>query len=195
MRGKCRILLLKKYFDHLIKIDEKIYFELDKYLIKRSYKKGSFIKKPGEVDRYARFICTGFVSKQWPSKKGRNYRLRIFSPGQVASDFSSYFNDVPHDFSLKSITYCSTFELEKSLESQLLKEVPEIIPLASLINRRILMESIQWYQIFSMNREDGIKNLKENFSQVLNFFSDKDLGFLFKCSEYTIKKLKRNQFG
>lgn len=190
MGRSLRILQLKKHLDHLVRLDESVYFKIAPFLIEKRYHKGTLIKNPGEKDRFAHFINKGYVAKILPSKKGRDYRLRIFEPGKVAADFDSYFSDNPTDFGLKAITYTSTFELERELEPKLLQEVPEIIPLASAINRQILKESIQWYQVFSLSRSDGYRAMKSNFPEFMHFFSDKDLAFLFKCKEYQIKKIK-----
>lgn len=192
MGRNLRILLLKKHFDKLVWLDEKIYFRLEKYLVEKRYQKGSIIKKANERELYARFINTGYIAKMWPSEKGRDFRLRVFGPGKVAADFESYFSGQPSNYGLKAITYTSTFELHHSLEKKLLKEVPEVAPLATCINSQILMESIQWHNIFSLSRNDGYSFLKNKFSDYLQFFSDKDLGYLFKCSEQHIKKIKED---
>ncbi|EOZ91943.1 hypothetical protein A33Q_4036 [Indibacter alkaliphilus LW1] len=180
---------MKKHLDHLVRLDESVYFKIEPFVVEKRYDKGNIIKKPGEKDRFAHFINKGYVAKILPSEKGRDYRLRIFEPGKVAADFDSYFSDQPTDFGLKALTYTSIFELDRELEPRLLQEVPEVIPLASALNRRILKESIQWYQVFLLSRLDGYRAMKNNFQEFMHFFSDKDLAFLFKCKEYQIKKI------
>lgn len=191
MGRNLRILQLKKHLDHLVRLDESVYFKIAPFIIEKRYDKGNIIKKPGEKDRFAHFINKGYVAKILPSQKGRDHRLRIFEPGKVAADFDSYFSDHPTDFGLKALTYTSTFELDREHETRVLQEVPEINPLASAINRQVLKESIQWYQVFSLSRSDGYRAMKSNFPEFMHFFSDKDLAFLFKCKEYHIKKIKK----
>jgi hypothetical protein len=164
-----RILLLKKAFDPLVKVDEAIYRKLESFLIHKTYQKGAIIKRSGEIEKYTRFVCTGYIAAQWPAEKGRDYRLRVFSPGQVAADFYSYFKNYPFDFCLKALTYTSTFELDYLLENQVLKEIPEIVPLSAAINRKTFMESVHWNQLFSLKRTDGLRFLKSIIPMFLIF--------------------------
>ena len=195
MKRNLRILLLKKELDHLLRLHENVYFKLRPYLEERSYTKGKIIKELGQLESHARFVYKGYIAKMRPSKKGRDFRLRVFSPGKVASDFESFFYDEPSDFYLKAITYVSTFELKNEVEKILLKEVPEVAELASFINREILKESIHWHHSFTLSRKEGYRNMRKNFPLHMNFFSNKDLAFLMKCSTSKINDMNKELFN
>lgn len=191
MRKKS-ILLLKKHFDHLLELREEVYYKIEPFFTTQTYTKGRIIQKPGEIDDKARFICLGQVAKMWPTKKkGRDHKVMEFGPGKVASVFESYFSQQPTDFYLKAVTYVSTLELDHEVEKNLLKEVPEVAELASYINRQILMETLQWHYAFYFDQEEGYRVFKKNFPLYTNYFSNKDLGFLFNCSEQKISEIKQ----
>ena len=190
MKKILRTVLLKKEFDPLLRVNEKIYEQLAPYLQVKQYSKGEIIKKPGEIEHYARYVYRGHIAKMIPSEKGRDYRVRIFGPGKIASDLASYFNNEKSDFYIKALSYVSAFELHDEAEKMLLKKIPEVAELASYINRQILMDAVLWHEAFNLPRETALKKMRKHFPHEMNHFSNKDLGYMLKCSVSTISKIK-----
>ncbi|MCH7400872.1 cyclic nucleotide-binding domain-containing protein [Belliella kenyensis] len=185
---------LKKDFDHLISLNEEDYESLLPYINIRIYKKGEIIRSMGEYELNARYVNKGWVAEQWPATSGRDYRVRIFGPGKIASDMDAFFHQKKSQSYIKAITYVSTFELSREKENTLLQEHPMFFELASKINRLMYEDSVSWSKLKELPIDEGLRKLKSNYSEELSYLSNKDLAYIFKTSIANIVKVKGEAF-
>jgi hypothetical protein len=83
---------LPKNYNQLLPESGEGYGKIEPFLKVYNYSKGTVLRPPGEVEPTVRFIYSGVMALFLPASQGREYRLRIFGQGNVASDLSSYFH-------------------------------------------------------------------------------------------------------
>ncbi|MCH7408128.1 hypothetical protein MM239_01870 [Belliella sp. DSM 111904] len=185
---------LKKEFDHLIDLKEKDYELLIPYIKIRSYKRGTIIRDVGELEPFARYVSKGWIAKKWPADTGRDYRVRVFGPGKIASDMNAFFSGEKSNFYMKAITYVNTFELKKNVEDNLLQNLPTFKDLASKLVRISLEDAVAWQRLSELPLDEGLKQLKSHYSDEMMYFSNKDLAYIFKTTQTNIANRKKEVF-
>lgn len=178
-----------KKFDPLWPETREVYEKIEPYLTIHKYSKGTVLRQPGEMESMARFVYSGAAVLFLPSNNGREYRLRIFGQGDVASDLDSFYSRYPSRYGIKVLSYVSTFELSVENESRLLKLVPEAGPLASKIIQNVLVSTLLWQETTALPVREGLKKLKESHQKSLKYLSYKDLAFIFKTSVSSISRI------
>lgn len=185
---------LKKEFDHLIDLKEKDYELLLPYIRICNYKKGTIIRDVGEQELFARYVSKGWVAQQWPANSGRDFRIRVFGPGKIASDMDAYFNGEKSGFYIKAITYVCVFELKKDIEDKLLKDLPVFKELASKLTRISFEDTVAWNKLAELPLDESLKKLKSQYANEMMHLSNKDLAYIFKTSQANIAKRKKEVF-
>ncbi|QDH78717.1 cyclic nucleotide-binding domain-containing protein [Echinicola soli] len=184
--------MLRESFGHLARINPKVYRDMQPYFRIQTYQKGEIIRERDVEESYVHYVHTGTMAQLYPAKRGRDYRVRIFTEGSVAADLYAYFEKGPSPFYLRAISYVSCFSLKNDAEAALLHEMPEISRLSTFVNRQLLEETHKYLRCFQLPLRQGFAFFWENYREERKFLSRKDLAFLFNTSSASIKKLMDN---
>lgn len=184
---------LKKEFDHYYRLDISVYEQLVPHLPLKSYPKSTELKGTGETEHYARYVFKGAVAMLYPSESGRDFRVRIFKKGMVATHLESFTHQVPSPYIIKTLEYSVVLELSTIAEKHVLDKIQGVTNLSTAINRGIAQDYEAWHNIFNLPLEEGLLKLATDFPYENGKLSIKDKGHLFKCSvskmRRTLKKL------
>lgn len=179
---------LKKEFDPYYQLDLSVYGQLAPYLPLRSYPKSTELKGPGEIEHCARYVFKGAIAMLYPTENGRDFRVRIFKKGMVATHLESFTQQIPSPYIIKTLEYSVVLELSTIAEKYVLDNIEGVTNLSTAINRTIAQDYEAWHNIFTLPLEAGLLKLATDFPYENGKLSIKDKSHLFKCS---VSKMRR----
>lgn len=181
---------VKEQFHHLWKISENAYdIAFSKVNLKEVARRKT-IKSMGKPEFHSRFLCQGFIGS-YLYCEGEFVLKNIFQAGDVVFDETSYLSGKPSDIEIRAISRTVFFELDKEVENELLRMVPDFYPLAHRIAHSFAEKNSRNSAISKMGIEKGYHVLMEEFPGLESVITNTDLGGFFGISRRTAERFKQ----
>lgn len=187
--------MLIQDYDQLHPLPRSVYREVIPYLTLVKQKRGTILKKSGQVDRVSRYLLKGFIGYYGQFEGGPSL-LTIFKPSDTAFDLESYGHETPSDKELKAISDIVFFEFSIESQKVLLSKDIRLIQLAHSISMRVLERHGRSLEIAKMRIRDGYSVLMKEYPGLEAELTNADLGGFFRVTKRTAEREKqRLKFG
>lgn len=187
--------MLIRDYDQLHPLPRSVYQEVIPHLNLVKYKRGTILKKSGQVDRFSRYICKGFIG-YYGHIEGEPSLLTIFKQSDTAFDLESYGHNTPSDKELRAISDVVFFEFSIDSQRALLSHDIRLLQLAHSISMRVLERHGKSLEIAKMRIREGYPVLMKEFPGLESELTNADLGGFFRVTKRTAEREKqRLKFG
>lgn len=112
---------LKNHFPPIKKVGDSVLRELREFMEKKELAPKSILKAAGETETYSRIIISGHVGMF-----RRNKLIRVYFPGEICMDTSSYFQQLPTEFELRALDQVRHSVMSFGDEKRVLEAFPEL---------------------------------------------------------------------
>lgn len=187
------LLELKKIYEPIITVEDKVYEKLLPFLQVSNYPEKVILKDFGEIETTARLILEGVVCQYELDKNNSKRATKIFLPNQNAMDMESYTDQINTNTMLLTKTDVCVIELAKECEEDLLKRVPEVIPLAVKINHQLVKNLQKWEQLTKLPKVEAYNSLISLYPNLGNILMVKDLQDLLGISKTSLNRIRTSK--
>lgn len=182
------LLKMKQDYDHLAPVSEELYRSLSLHLEFKKAKKGTLLKRSGEVEKCSRYICYGLVGT-YLVVDGIPIIQNISQETDAVFDVHSYTLGVNTDTEIKAISDMAFFEFPKIKEKLVVESFPEFATLGIEINHRIQQRKDKQNAILRLNFRKGYPLLCEYIPGIREILHYQDWSQLFNTSERTVSRV------
>lgn len=184
---------LKKIYAPMISVSDEVYEKLLPFLQLRHYPEKKILKDIGEIEVTARLILDGVICQYQLDKNNMKRATKIFLPGQNPMDMESYIDQVPTDTLFQTKTKVRVIELAKECEEELLKKVPEVMPLAVKINHQLIKYFQKWEQLTNLPKIEAYHNLISLYPNLGNILKVRDIQDLLGMSKTSLNRIRTSK--
>lgn len=117
--------------------------QIEAAFLPKTYRKGGFLLRAGQTDRYIRFVEQGVLRVYEEMKDGTEQTFYFMSSGQFAADIESFNSRLPTVGTIQAMTACQTREISYDGFQRLLHDVPDWNTTVQRITEKALLEKVQ----------------------------------------------------
>lgn len=174
---------LKKLFPPIKKIPDQTLSELGVFIKKVRVPVKSILKAAGETENYSRNILKGYVGLY-----RRNKLLRVYFPGEICIDFTSYYQQLPSEFELRALTEVEHTLLSFLDEKQVLASYPELSALSEELISMVRNADNYWFELTQQKWLVSLDYLEQRWPSYRAHFTKKEIAGLLNINEKTISR-------
>lgn len=161
-------------------------------LTERSFKKGAFLNREGEVNRFTNFIETGSARVFYIDANGHEHVIQLGIRGWWISDFASFITQK------KGLLYVEALEATKvlSFSYDSIQTIYEKIPLFERFYRLLIQKAYASFQYrmlqnLSLDAEQRYAQFRESYPEMDAQLSQKHIASYLGMSAEFLSKIKK----
>jgi hypothetical protein len=181
---------LKDSFPPIKKIPDHILNDLSVFLKKVEKPAKSILKAAGEIEAYSRIIISGHVGMF-----RRNKLTRVYFPGEICMDITSFFQQLPSEFELRAIDRVEHTMLTFSDEKKVLALYPELSGFSEELISMVRNSDNYWFELTQQKWLVSLDYLEQRWPTYRAHFSKKEIAGLLNISERTISRHFEQEMG
>jgi len=179
---------LKQYIQ-LTEAEEQIIID---HLIPRTFKRGEFLTKEGEINRYTNYIVSGATRVYYIDQAGQEHVIQLGMKNWWTSDFSSFITQT------KGILYTEALEKTEvlSFSYEHLQEVYRQVPAMERFFRLLIQKAYAAFQrrvleSLSMDAEQRYLAFRDMYPDMDQHLSQKHIASYLGMSAEFLSKIKK----
>ena len=111
--------------------------------VPKIYRKGEFLIRAGQTDRYVWFIERGVIRLYEEAADATEHTFYFMNAGQLVADVDSFHGQVPSGVTMQAVTDCHTRAVSYDGFQRLVLQVPPWNSTIQRITERTLLEKVQ----------------------------------------------------
>jgi CRP-like cAMP-binding protein len=116
--------IIKKFFETRFKVTDKDFAFIQSVFLPKSYKKGEFFLREGEISKYAAFVCRGCLRSYAIDNKGKEHILQFAPETWWISDKDSLLHATPARLFIDAIEDSDVLLLDSAGHLAMIQKVP-----------------------------------------------------------------------
>lgn len=183
--------MLIRDYDQLLPLPREVYQKVIPKLKLVHHKRGTLLKKSGQIDRVSRYLCKGFIGIFSPIEDSLNL-FSIFKSSDTAFDLFSYGMGKASENELRTLSDVTFLEFSQDSEKDLLSVDFHLLQLAHKITLRVIARHARSLEISKMGIRKGYSVLMKEYPGLEAELTNADLGGFFRVTKRTAERVKHS---